>query len=113
MGYFATRFRIEEHKDALANIWRENMSDSGIAGVIDARMDWLYRQNPLGPTATWLVVEDASKEVVGCASLYPRNVWIDGQVMRAGIGIDLAIQKQHRVAGPAVILQRAIVKQHR
>lgn len=112
MGYIARRFDLERDAEALAKLWRENMSDASISSVVEQRMNWLYRENPLGPAATWLVADDVTSEVVGCASLYPRDVWVKGRRMRAGIGIDLAAKKEHRVAGPAVMLQRAITKQH-
>jgi len=110
MPYVSTPFKLDEHRTALVKLWKDNMSDGGIADVAEQRIAWLYEQNPLGPTLTWLVKDDASDAVVGCASLYPRSVSVRGQLMRAGIGIDLAVDKAHRVGGPAVILQRAVVK---
>ena len=110
MAYVSTPFKLDEHKTALVKLWTDNMSDGGIAAVAEQRVSWLYQENPLGPALTWLVKDDASGAVVGCASLYPRSVSVRGEVVRAGIGIDLAVDKAHRVGGPAVILQRAVVK---
>lgn len=113
MGYVASLFRMEEHREALAHLWRENMSDTTIGRLIGERMDWLYAKSPLGPTQTWLAVDEESKAVVGCASAYPHDVAVRGEVMKAGIAMDLAIDKAHRSAGPAVVVERAITKEHR
>ncbi len=97
------------HREAIARLWSDNMSDRQIATALDRRLHWLYDDARAGGVRTWLVKKDDTNEVVGCASMCPRNVAVDGRTIRAGLLSDFAIARAHRVAGPAIVLQRKLV----
>jgi hypothetical protein len=101
--------RLEEHRDALARVWADNMGDPRIAGKIGERMEWLYERNPSGPARTWLGLSPAA-QVIGCGSLFPRRMWLGERMVHGGVLADFAVDRQHRLAGPAITIQRAIVK---
>jgi len=110
MGYVVTPLRLEEHREVLARLWAENMSDARIAAALDERRRWLYELAPDGPTTTVLVFHAESGEAVGCGSFIHRPTWVDGRRMRAGVLCDFAVAKAHRTAGAAIAIQRALVK---
>jgi hypothetical protein len=107
MAYTAICLRIDEHREDLLKLWRENF-DSQVSDVADARFAWLYHHNPLGPAQTWLAVETASHTLIGCGSVFPSNKQIGGAVVRTGIAVDFAVDRKHRTAGVALAIQRAL-----
>jgi hypothetical protein len=82
----------------MGNIYSGNMS---------ARYDWLYRSNPHGAAVTWLAIETATGEAVGCTSIFPRRVMVGNQERRGGIGGDCFIEPRMRRRGIASALHRA------
>jgi hypothetical protein len=95
---------IEQYREAIVNLWRSNLAD-----VPDDRFDWLYARNPCGPARTWLAVAKEKNEVVGIGSLYPRKMVIKGREHVVGVAVDFATDKNHRVLGPALKIQKAII----
>lgn len=94
----------EKHRDAILALWGENLAKS-----FKERFNWFYEQNPAGPAKTWLTFENNNKQdIIGCGSLYPRLIKINGKDIRIGIAADFAINKNHRVFGPALKIQRVI-----
>ena len=93
---------IEERKNDILALWKRNLYDC------PERFAWLYEQNPLGPTHTWLAIHKDTGKVVGCSSLYPWLFNINGKPIRVGVAVDFSVDSSHRVYGPAVSIQRAI-----
>lgn len=96
---------------AVTALWREGMSDSRIQDVIEKRLAWFYETNPLGPAKTWFVKDTQANELIGCASVYPRRVRVGDRVVIAGVMADFLVSKKHRIAGPALQLQRTLAEQ--
>jgi hypothetical protein len=113
MGYSVTPLRLDQHRDALARLWAENMRNPAIAAAVPQRLRWLYEEAPLGPPSTVLALDDASGEVIGCGSYLPRALWVDGRRVGAGVLCDFAVAKAHRIAGAALTIQRALVETSR
>lgn len=110
MAYATRDLNLDTHREALAGLWAGNMHDPAIAGVTHERIRWLYERNPEGPPTT-VVIDDGGRDgVVGCASLVPRRVRLGGREARVGIACDLAVERRHRSAGPALMLQRALLE---
>ncbi|HEU4407756.1 MAG TPA: GNAT family N-acetyltransferase [Polyangiaceae bacterium] len=110
MPYATRDLDLAADREALARLWAGNMHDPAIAGVTQERIRWLYERNPEGPPTT-VVVEDQGRDgVVGCASLVPRRVRLGGREARVGVASDLAVDRRHRFAGPALMLQRALLE---
>jgi len=103
----------DEHREALERLWTESMSDRRIAAVRAQRWAWLYEDNPAGPAVTFVVKHVESDQLIGSASVYPREVIVSGRECKAGVLADFVTSKAHRVAGPAVMVQRAIANAHR
>jgi hypothetical protein len=110
MAYGTRLLRLDEHRDALAALWRENMSDTRIGDVVPERIRWLYERNPAGTAVTWLGIVSGSDDVIGCASSFPRRMQVGGKMVSAGVLADFAVSKNHRMAGAAIAIQRALAK---
>lgn len=108
MAYVAQPLEIESHEKTLTSLWAENLSDPGIRAAKDRRVAWLYRENPAGPSRTFLVDDHGKDGLVGCASAYPREVHVGLHRVVAGVLSDFAVKRAHRVGGAAVVVQRAI-----
>jgi hypothetical protein len=108
MSYTVVPLRIEEHRDALVNLWTENFDDPRMNTWADERFAWLYQNNPLDSARTWLAVETESNTVVGCGSVFRANKCIRGQVVAACVPVVFAVGKQHRTAAAALAIQRAV-----
>jgi hypothetical protein len=94
---------LTKYYEDILNLWKNNLSDAS-----DERFRWLYKHNSAGRTRTWLAIDEKDNEVVGCNSLYPRYICKNGERLKIGIAIDFAINKEHRVFGPALKIQRKI-----
>src|SRR6185503_15779643 len=77
------------------------------AGNMQERYEWLYLSNPHGRALTWLAVERASGETVGCSSIFPRKVIVNGRERTGGIGGDCYIEPRVRRRGLATALHEA------
>src|ERR1044071_8406683 len=71
------------------------------------RYDWLYKSNPHGRALTWLAIERASGEAVGCTSIFPRRVMVNGCERTGSIGGDCYIEPRVRRQGLATALHLA------
>lgn len=108
--YRITEVSPDSAKDSIAlcrkdilNLWKNNLSGSS-----EERFNWLYKENPAGGVWTWMAVDEDNNKTVGCNSLYPRYICKRGERLKIGIAVDFAINKEHRVFGPALKIQRAI-----
>jgi hypothetical protein len=108
MAYRVIPMRLEEHRDVLIELWQRNLGCPALKTCADRRVAWLYEENPCGPAQTWLAVETETDEVIGCASVAPSSRYVHGRLIRIGTAIDFTVAAQHRTAGAALALQRAL-----
>ena len=92
---------VADHQELLCVLQR-NLQDI----PHEARLAWLYRDNPAGPASTWFLCDDNGL-AVGVTSLFPRAVWLDGTAALCGQVGDFGVDLRFRSLGPAVMLQRA------
>jgi len=95
---------IVKHKEAILSLWKRSLPK-----LSEDCFDWVYKDNPEGPAKTVLAQCIDSNEFVGCAAVYPRAVFVQGRQKKAGILINFGIDAQHRVFGPALLLQKEIL----
>src|SRR5437762_7743438 len=74
------------------------------SGDMSERYTWLYEDNPHGKALTWVAVERETSEPVGCTSIFPRRVMVDGRERIGGIGGDCVIEPRVRRQGLATAL---------
>lgn len=110
MNFEVFPMRSESDQASVIRLWRDNLGDSRIRGAIDTRWRWLNEDNPAGPVRMFVVAMSGTGTVVGAGGALPRTLWVRGQELRAAVLCDFVVDKSHRVAGPAVALQRTIAK---
>jgi hypothetical protein len=98
-----------EDRGQVLRLWKENMTDPRVATVLDQRFDWLYEKNPLGPPVT-VVAFTEHHEAVGSGSAYPRRLSLAGAAVDAAILSDFVVDKEHRIGGAALLIQRALIE---
>ncbi len=76
----------------------------------ECRFEWLYRQNPHGEALGWVAVNDQDGTVVGTAAVFPRMLFVRGELIRGWVLGDFCLNVKYRSLGPAVVLQRACLK---
>ena len=91
----------DAHKYGLVTLWK-----AYIQRYFDGRFEWLYNDNPAGITKTVLAISAGEDEIVGCSSIAPHPLFINGKKISAGIAIDFLVHENHRTYGPALKLQR-------
>lgn len=108
MGYRAIRTELDVARDPLMRLWRDNLP---VAGDLDAKLAWFYREAPAGEGAAFLLASDDAA-AVGCAGLAGRELAVLGgdapARLRVALLADFAIDRAHRSAMPALVLQRAV-----
>jgi hypothetical protein len=107
MGYSIKQMSLTDHKKDIIEIWKGNLSE-----FHDDRYEWFYFRNPSGQAKSWLAINDQGEVITGSAALYPRDIKVDNRNCKIGIAADFAIQKAHRVFGPAIQLQKAIINSY-
>ena len=102
MGLRIRPVDFAEDRDELLSVLRRNLQDV----PHEARLSWLYRDNPAGPACTWFLCDEQGT-AVGVTSLFPRAVWLDGAAAICGQVGDFGVDLRFRSLGPAIMLQRA------
>jgi hypothetical protein len=98
----------EIYKRDILNLWERNIFNEKVS---EERFDWLYNDNPAGKSIVCLAFENSTGNVIGCGTIYQRDIIISGMILSMGIGIDFAVDEKHRVLGPAVSIQRNLVSE--
>src|SRR6266542_430737 len=109
MAYTVIPLQMDEHRDALRRLWRDNSYDPETNVYAAERFDWLYRDTGASDAQTWLAVERQSQRVIGCGSVFRSNRSFRGQIVSAGVPAVFFVDRDHRLAGAALAIQRAVL----
>jgi len=90
---------VEQDAETIRQLWQRNLPE-----VSPQRYDWLYRS---GPAEAWLL-RGPDGDVVGSTGLMWRRLKLFGELRPAGQAVDLNVDRAHRFATPALMLQRAV-----
>ncbi len=105
MGYRVVGGDLERDRERLLVYWNSHHEKT-----LDRKVRWLYENNVDGAASFWILEHEESGEVVGVSALFPREFIVQGEVMRGGVAGDLFVSPNHRTLGPALMLQRAVLK---
>lgn len=111
MSYRVELFDPARHRVQLFGLWAGSMENQRIASVAEQRYEWLYERNPSGAARTCVIAHVESGEIVGCASMIPRRISIQGRDEETGLLCDFAVDRRYRTAGPALAVQRRIAEE--
>ena len=78
---------------------------------VSRRFEWLYEGNPHGKAVTWIAYDDLGSDPVAVTSLFPRKVWVAGEVRTGSIGGDCYVLPRARRKGLATQLHKACIAQ--
>lgn len=101
--YTIIKADVKSNKNDILEVLEKNLPD-----VSEQRFAWNCEECPQGNAQWWLAKEDGTKAFVGSGALFPRNIWVNGRLVYAGIAGDFAVNKEHRAFGPALKLQKVI-----
>ncbi|MFA5014777.1 MAG: GNAT family N-acetyltransferase [Actinomycetota bacterium] len=99
-----TTDEIKSYREAILGLWKRNLPK-----LSKDCFDWVYKDNPYGAAKTILAQCVTTGEYVGCAGVYPRMFSLGGKPVRAGVLINFAVDQEHRVFGPAMMMQKEIL----
>ena len=92
------------YKQEIISFWEKYLP-----GTPPERFDWMTKGNPAGLAIWFFAFEENTGELAGMISLMPRTLFINGQVVRAGIMGDLTVADRYRVFGPALQLIKTAI----
>lgn len=97
-------------RDAVLRIWRGSL---GQEERMRAKYDWFYLGSPFGPPLMQLLWQGQATAPVGVCSAGRRRMLWQGREVKAGVLVDLAVVREHRSLGPALMLQQALMESGR
>ena len=98
-----------EVRGDLLRLWWDNLPVTRESA--DAKYQWTYLEPPLRPDGVFVLRAtrgDQAAHIVGTAGLCRRSVFANGRALRAGLLGDLAVDRDHRTALPAIRLARQV-----
>lgn len=104
--YTAHAGDITRDRDHVIAVWRGNL---GQASRQAAKYDWFYGTCPWGPPLLQLLRHEPSATWVGTAAAGARRMSWQGNAVRAGVLVDIAVDARHRTLGPALMLQSSLL----
>jgi hypothetical protein len=112
MAYSVSWVEPAQARDEQLGVWQRNLH---LSVTPRRRFNWLYRDNPAGPGRLALLHAGAGADcpVVGSAGYGMRALQIAGQLIAAAVLADLAVDRAHRTAMPAIMLTREVRAQVR
>ena len=105
MGYRVVCGDIEKDRERFLSFWN-SYHDQGL----DRKFRWLYEGNIDGVARFWLLEHEESGEIEGVSALFPRTFIVQEGCVKGGIAGDLFVSPNHRTLGPALMLQKAVLK---
>jgi len=81
--------------------------ERNIPGKQTRHFQWRHEDNPAGPGWSWVIYDRKSGAASAMASVYPRQMYIDGKQVLCGQVGEFVVDTTLRSLGPAVMLQRA------
>ena len=111
MKYQIRQANFPRDREVVVGLWRGNL---GSPTRLEWKFTWFYEASPTGWPLTLLLQcqgpgdTGESNEAVGAATAGRRSMFLDGQVVEAGLLVDLAVDPAHRTLYPALTLQKAM-----
>jgi hypothetical protein len=72
----------------------------------DRRFEWRHLNNPAGTAWSWFLYDRNTGATAAMATVFPRNMYVDGRAVVAGQVGEFAVETNYRTLGPAVLMQR-------
>jgi len=92
------------YKYNILKFWEEYLP-----GTSSERFDWLNHGNPAGPAIWFLALDQKKAELSGIITIMPRDFYLRGEIIKAGIMGDFMVSSSDRVFGPGLLLPKAVM----
>ena len=93
---------LTAHKKEIIGIINRNLGEHSNDWYV-----WKYEGCPFAKVQCWLAKEKDKDDFVGSVALFPRKMVMDGKEILAAVAGDIAVDKKHRVFGPAMRLKKS------
>ena len=97
-----------QYRVQVEQFWQEYLP-----GTPEGRFDWLSSGNPAGPAAWLFACDKRTGVLAGVISLVPRQMYLRGRPIRAGILGDFMVARAYRAFGPGLAMPKQVVAKHR
>jgi hypothetical protein len=101
MSLAVRRVSLIDDRPAMLELLKKNFGPGQ-----EERFEWCHTSNPAGESWTWFVYEREKSIPVAMATVFPRQMHVNGKLRLCGQVGEFAVQATHRSLGPAVLLQR-------
>lgn len=101
---------LHQDRDAILALWMRNLPAPGSLANQQRKFAWYYLDNPAGPGRCWLLRATPGDRVVGTAGLGKRRIYAANSSFLVGLASDFAVDHDHRLLRPALMLQRAVTQ---
>ena len=106
--YYVSEVSTKEDLAQAISLWQRNFSMAVDTGM--ERFHWFYETNPYRKGRLWLLKLKDGEKAVGVGGVGYRRFSVSGRSLIGVVGVDFAVDKEHRALGPALKLQRAIME---
>lgn len=93
------------YRQKIIKLWEEYLP-----GTPPGRFDWMNHGNPAGQAVWFFAFEEKSGDLAGFISIMPRDFFLNGRAIRAGILGDFVVTNNYRVFGPGLQLPKTAIK---
>ncbi len=104
------RYRVSATDPAPDRAAIVELCSTVIENFTAARYEKYYERNPCGTPLVVTARTESTGELVGVAALHPQQMHLDAEVVTVGVAGDFAVHPEHRTFGPALTLQRELVR---
>lgn len=104
MGYNIEKADLTRDQVKVVRFWKTNFP-----AWPEEKYSWFYQNNVAGAADCWLITNEENGTVIGTTVIFPRKFIINNRDYLGGITGDFAVDKQYRVLGPALKLQREVI----
>ena len=105
MTYEVVKIKGDYNPNVLLPIWKEALDELDIR-----RIEWSYNNNINELPDVYCLRNLADGEIFGSLTIFPRRYYCRGKLFEGGTTGDYAIKKRFRSLGPALSLQRNVLK---
>jgi len=105
MTYEVIKIKGDYSPNVLLPIWKEALDELDIR-----RIEWSYNNNINGFPDVYCLRNLADSEIFGSLTIFPRKYRLSEKLLEGGTTGDYAIKKRFRSLGPALSLQRNVLK---
>jgi hypothetical protein len=105
IDYQIIKCGTDYHQFNLTDIWKE-----ALPALDDRRIVWTYQNNPAGHAELYLLKDKDQNRIFGVCATIPKYFQVNGVARIGGMTADFAVLEKYRILGPALALQREIMK---